>query len=87
MHGWGLLTVMALVVMVFGAATYRYTLSRHPTRNCHWCKGWGRHRGAVWRYAKGKCKARTLLPPRAKCDGGQVPRWGVRVLHLEDRGK
>jgi hypothetical protein len=68
--------------IVFAAVGYRYSLSRHPTRDCHWCTGWGRHRGAVWTYAKGECTGRTVLPPRARCDRGQVPRWGRRVLRI-----
>jgi hypothetical protein len=87
MHGTALLTVMAIVGAVFLAAGYRVSLSRRPTRNCHRCKGRGWHRGAVWVYAKGPCGQRTMLPPRVQCDGGQVPRWGARVLHIEAKEK
>jgi hypothetical protein len=81
--GW-LLIVAALV---FAAAGYRYSLSRNPTRACHLCGGGGKHKGWVWRYAAGECKGRTVLPPRTRCDKGRVPRWGARVLRIEDKGK
>ena len=79
--GW-LLIVTALVF----AAGYRYSLSRNPTRACHQCGGGGKHKAWVWRYAAGECKARTVLPPRVVCDRGRVPRWGRRVLRLDDKG-
>ena len=75
------LWLLAVVIVVVALGGYRYSLSRHPMRDCHWCNGWGRHRGWLFTYAKGDCTARTVLPPRARCDGGRVPRWGVRVLH------
>jgi hypothetical protein len=81
--GW-LLAVAAAVVISLG---YRYSLSRRPTRNCHRCGGRGWHRGWLWWYAKGPCTGRTVLPPRAPCERGQVPRYGRRVLRLEDKGK
>jgi hypothetical protein len=85
MHGSALLTVIILVGAVFAAAGYRYSLSRNPTRACHRCGGGGKHPGWVWRYAAGDCNARTVLPPRTRCDRGRVPRWGRRVLRLEDK--
>lgn len=74
------LLLVAAAVLAFGG--YRYSLWRHPMRNCHWCSGWGKHRGAVFRHATGDCAARTWVAPRARCDGGRVPRWGVRVLRI-----
>jgi hypothetical protein len=82
-EGW--LLIVAAVVLAAGG--YRYSLWRHPMRNCHHCTAWGKHRGWLWSYATGDCKARTVMPPRTQCDGGRVPRWGVRVLRLEDKGK
>lgn len=79
------LLIVAIVVLAAGG--YRYSLSRHPTRDCHHCTGWGRHRGSVWTYAKGDCTGRTVLPPRTRCDRGQVPRYGRRILRLEDKAK
>jgi hypothetical protein len=78
------LLIVAVVVLVAGS--YRYSLWRHPMRNCHHCTGWGKHRGWLWRYATGECAVRTVLPPRTRCDGGRVPRWGVRVLHIGGKG-
>lgn len=80
-QGW----LLIVVITVFAAGGYRYSLWRHPMRNCHHCTGWGKHRAGLWTYATGECKARTLLPPRARCDGGRVPRYGRRVLKLEDK--
>ena len=80
---WLLLVAAAVVV----TGCYRYSLWRHPLRNCHHCTGWGKHRAWLWSYATGDCTARTLLPPRARCDGGRVPRYGRRVLRLEDKPK
>lgn len=77
--------LLIVAVLIVAAGGYRYSLSRHPTRDCHWCTGWGRHRGAVWTYAKGECTARTVLAPRAKCDRGQVPRYGRRLLGIEKK--
>ena len=81
--GW-LLIVTAIVLAAGG---YGYSLSHRQTRNCHRCKGRGWHRGAVWTYAKGPCKARTVLPPRAPCEKGQVARYGRRVMRLKDKDK
>lgn len=68
--------------VVLAAAGYRYSLWRHPVRRCHYCGGAGRHQGAVWSYAAGPCRAWTFLPPRVQCDGGRIPRWGLRLLKL-----
>jgi len=81
--GW----LLIVAVLVLTAGGYRYSLWRHPKRDCHRCTGWGSHRGGVWSYAKGDCTARTVLPPRAQCDRGRVSRWGVRVLRLEAKEK
>ena len=72
---------------VLAAGGYRYSLGRHPTRKCHSCGASGRHRPLVWTYAEGPCRARTLLPPRARCKGGRVPRYGRRLLKLDGKGK
>jgi hypothetical protein len=77
--------LLVVAAAVFGSAAYRYSLSRNPTRACHRCGGGGKHKAWVWRYAAGDCKARTVLPPRAECDRGRVPRWGRRVLRLNDK--
>lgn len=79
-----LLIVTAVVLLAGG---YRFSLSRNPTRACHSCGGGGKHKGWVWRYAAGPCKARTLLPPHAQCDRGRVPRYGRRVLRLDSKDK
>ena len=73
--------------IILAAACYRYSLWRHPKRNCHHCTGWGKHRAWLWSYATGDCTARTLLPPRGRCDGGRVPRYGRRLLRLEGKSK
>ena len=78
--------LLAAAILILAAGTYRYSLWRHPTRACHGCRGAGKHAGAVWTYATGPCTVRTLLPPRARCDGGRVPRYGRRVMQL-DKGK
>ena len=69
--------------VIFGAAGYRYSLHRHPSRRCHYCRGTGTHRGAVWTYAGGECKGRTMLAPRARCNRGRVPRWGRRLFNFD----
>lgn len=78
--------LLAAAVVLAGGG-YRYSLWRHKTRKCHSCGGSGRHRGAVWAYAEGECRARTIVPPRAQCKGGRVPRYGRRVLKLDERDK
>lgn len=83
MTGQGWLLIVAGVIIVLGG--YRYSLSRNPTRACHSCNGGGKHRAWVWAYAAGDCKARTLLPPRAQCDRGRVPRYGRRLLGLKEK--
>ena len=77
--------LLIVAILVLAAAGYRYSLSRNPERKCHRCGGGGRQPGRVWWYAVGDCKGRTLLPPRARCDGGRVPRYGRRVMRLEDK--
>jgi hypothetical protein len=77
------LLIVAVAVLVTGG--YRYSLWRNPTRACHSCNGGGKHRAWVWAYAAGDCTARTVLPPRVRCDRGRIPRYGVRVLHLENK--
>ena len=83
--GWLLIVTFPIVATI----GYRYSLSRRPSRRCHSCNGGGKHPGWVFRYAAGPCKARTPLPPRATCGenapGGWVPRYGVRVLHLDGK--
>ena len=80
-----LLLVFTAGVLIGGG--YGYSLKRNPTRACHRCGGGGKHRAWIWRYAAGDCTGRTVLPPRAACNRGRIPRWGVRVLHLEDKSK
>ena len=88
--GWHVFWI-ALVVLLAGAGAYRYSLERNPTRKCHSCDGSGRNRAWLWTYAEGPCRARTLLSPRATCGegapGGRVPRYGRRVMRLEDKSK
>ena len=76
--------LLAAAAVVLAAGGYRYSLYRHPTRKCHGCGGTGTHRAFVWRYAKGPCTTKTVIGPRAECDRGRVPRWGVRLMHLDD---
>jgi hypothetical protein len=75
--------VILAAVLVLAAAGYRYSLWRHPTRKCHGCGGTGRHRAAVFRHGEGPCVMTTIIGPRAQCDGGRVPRWGVRLLNVQ----
>ena len=71
--------------VIVGALGYWYSLRRNPTRRCHACEGSGKNRAWVWSYATGDCTASTILPPRARCDGGRVPRYGRRLLRLEEK--
>jgi hypothetical protein len=77
---------LAVAVVTLAAGGYRYSLWRHPTRKCHSCGGAGKHSGALFSYASGPCRGRTLIPPRVPCKGGRVDRWGLRLIN-QAKGK
>lgn len=67
-------TFWPLVVWVVGyLGAYVASLYLHPKRPCWMCKGNGRHRGFVFRYATRTCVA---------CGGKPRLRWGARMLHI-----
>jgi hypothetical protein len=77
------LFTLVLVAVAAAAGGYRYSLWRHPTRKCHGCGGTGRHKAGLFRYAGGECVTRTVIGPRAQCQNGRVPRWGVRLFKIQ----
>jgi hypothetical protein len=81
------LALAAIAFVIFGTGSYRYSLERNPTRACHSCGGTGINRAWVWWYARGECRAKTLLPPRVQCDRGRIPRYGVRLFAIDGKGR
>lgn len=69
MAAMGYLAILALIALV----AYLVSLRLHPNRACRACKGTGRHRGSVFKYAQRSCTS---------CGGnGRRGRLGVRVIH------
>ncbi len=59
----------AVIVAIIG---YVGSLVVHPFANCRWCRGSGRHRGAVFMYSHRNC---------TRCGGtGRKVRLGRRVF-------
>jgi len=60
------------LALVAAAGSYAVSLARRPWSNCRACKGGGKDKGLIWRYAYTECET---------CGGaGRRPRAGVRIF-------
>lgn len=61
-----------LLLGLLAVAGYYISLRIHPLARCRWCRGTGRHYGAVYSYAHRRCR---------HCGGdGRKRRLGARML-------